>query len=393
MCIGFGFGVGNLVGLDGEDAPVECRTMTITNSGAIPGQRSSRPVARLGEAHACFFRTAPASEGRKALLQITERCDLHCAHCFVSATREGSDLSVELIGDVVIPRLRRGRVTRLTLTGGEPFAHPNLLEVCDLAVHAGLAVGVCTNGTSVTDEQIDHLVSLGNVHVNVSLDGFRPESHGRFRGDPASFGLTTDTVRRLGEAGLLQGILSTPNALTTPDEFRKLAEFASESRADYLLMNPLSAMGRGVRSRQKLGADSTTMRAIEGKAREGAAGNLEIVPIRFPNDSAPLTPCIAGDIIYVFVNGDVAVCPYLVFAARSPRSHYRDTAFLVGNVLEGEIAEQLDNYHFHQRFKVGTNATCVSCQLNSTCGKGCPAAVVAAGGLIGDRDVETCPVP
>jgi len=354
---------------------------------------ASRQVAAPGQSHACFFRTAAVGDGRKALVQITERCDLHCAHCFVSATREGNDLPVEAIRDIVIPRLKRCRVTRVTLTGGEPFVHDGILEICDAVVRAGLSIGVCTNGTSVTDEQIDHLVRLGGVHVNVSLDGFRAESHGRFRGNPASFPVTVRAIRRLADAKLLQGILSTPNALTTPSEFQELAKFAGDSGAVYLLMNPLSAFGRGVMSKAKLAAHATSMRAVEQHARAGATRQLEIVPIRFPNDTAPLTPCIAGDIIYVFVTGDVAVCPYLVFAARSPKSQYRDSSFIVGNVLQGEIAEALDNYRFHDRFKVGANSTCQSCQLNSKCGKGCPAAVIADGGLIGDRDVETCPVP
>ncbi|MGI8817273.1 MAG: hypothetical protein ACR2G2_18865 [Pseudonocardia sp.] len=30
--------------------------------------------------------------------------------------------------------------------------------------------------------------------------------------------------------------------------------------------------------------------------------------------------------------------------------------------------------------------------MNSGCGKGCPAAVVAAGGRVGDVDAEQCPV-
>jgi radical SAM protein with 4Fe4S-binding SPASM domain len=369
--------------IETDPAPME---LTALSEGA-------RRVAGVGQAHACFFRTASAADGRKALLQITERCDLHCAHCFVSATHEGNDMSSSVIRDVVIPRLRRCRVTRLTLTGGEPFVHEGLIEICELAVRAGLDVGVCTNGTSVTDEQIDQLKRLGNIHVNVSLDGFHRESHGRFRGNVTSFDVTVATIRRLAQAGLLQGLLSTPNALTTPDEFRELAAFAGENGADYVLMNPLSALGRGVKSRAKLGVNADEMREVERRAREGAAGRLEIVPIRFPNDSAPLTPCIAGDIVYVFVNGDVAVCPYLVFAARSPRSQYKDSTFIVGNVLEGEIADALDNYNFHKRFTVGTNSTCRSCQLNSKCGKGCPAAVIAEGGLIGDRDVETCPIP
>ena len=358
-----------------------------------PSQPTSRRIGARGHAHACFFRTTAGGDGRKALLQITERCDLHCAHCFVSATQKGSDLSPSTIRDVVIPRLKRSRVTKLTLTGGEPFVHEGILEICDTAVNAGLGVGICTNGTSVTDEQIHHLVQLGNIHINVSLDGFTRDSHGRFRGNPGSFDVTVLTVRRLADAGLLQGILSTPNRLTRPEEFKELARFASDTGADYLLMNPLSPFGRGTMTKTKLAANEDTMRAVEQQAREGAADRLEIVPIRFPNDVAPLTPCIAGDIIYVFVNGDTAICPYLVFAARTPRSQYRDSTFIVGNILDGEIAEALDNYRFHSRFRVGSNSTCLSCQLNLRCGKGCPAVVIANGGLIGDRDVQTCPVP
>ena len=42
---------------------------------------------------------------------------------------------------------------------------------------------------------------------------------------------------------------------------------------------------------------------------------------------------------------------------------------------------------------MGMNATCQSCSSQSQCGKGCPAAVITAGGKIGDLDVEVCPSP
>ena len=45
--------------------------------------------------------------------------------------------------------------------------------------------------------------------MNVSLDGFRAEPHGRFRGDRDSFAVTVATVRKLAGAGLLQGLLCT----------------------------------------------------------------------------------------------------------------------------------------------------------------------------------------
>ena len=95
----------------------------------------------------------------------------------------------------------------------------------------------------------------------------------------------------------------------------------------------------------------------------------------------------------MFADGAAAVCPYLVFAARTPQSRYADTEFLVGNILDGDIAPALEGYDFHRRFTVGDNAKCGACGMNSRCGKGCPAALVSRGRRIGDVDGEQCPVP
>jgi radical SAM protein with 4Fe4S-binding SPASM domain len=324
-------------------------------------------------------------------VQITERCNLHCAHCFVSSTAAGTDMGVHSFAELVLPRLVEARVQRLTLTGGEPFVHPDILEFCAATVGAGLPVGVCTNATQTTDTQIDYLAALGGVHVNVSFDGFRAESHGRFRGDRNSFATTVATTRRLAEAGLLQGLLSTPNALTDPEEFADLCSFAVEVGAQYVLMNPLSAFGRGVKSQGRLAAPGETMRAIR-QVTQRFADQVDTVHIRFPNDDKPLGGCDAGKIIYVFVDGTVGVCPYLVFAARTPQSRYPDTDFLIGNILDEDVTDGLDAYQFHDRFTVGANATCGSCDLAGSCGKGCPAALVSRGQLIGEVDAEQCPV-
>ena len=345
------------------------------------------------QASSCYFRTSVGGDGRKALIQITERCNLHCAHCFVSSGDWGDHLPLAAITDTVLPRLARARVERLTLTGGEPFVHPAIIEICRTIADLGLPVGLCTNATQTTDQQITELQALGNVHVNVSFDGFRPESHGKFRGNTGSFAITRATTEKFAAAGLLQGLLSTPNALTDVEEFAALCEFAVQVGAEYVLMNPLSNFGRGVKSKGRLAADEQKMRAVRAVTERFAERGLDLVHIRFPNDDRPLGGCDAGKLIYVFANGDTAVCPYLVFAARTPESRYADTDFLVGNILDAEVAEALDAYEFGQRFVVGSNGKCWTCGMNDQCGKGCPAAIVADGRYIGAVDREQCPVP
>jgi radical SAM protein with 4Fe4S-binding SPASM domain len=354
---------------------------------------TTRSVADGVQASSCYFRTTTDGRTRKALVQIDERCNLHCAHCFVSATGRGQTMPFERITATLIPRLVRCRVERVTLTGGEPTIHPQFFEIVGAFRDAGLQVGICTNATTLDEGQVGLLKQIGGVHVNVSLDGFRPQSHGRFRGDQQSFHTTIATVKALAAAGLLQGLLCTPNSLAEDQEYRELCEFAVQQGARYVLLNPLSSMGRGVRSRGRLAATEEHMRHIRELTAGFDSAELDVVHIRFPSTGRPLASCEAGNIIYVFTPGEVTVCPYLIFAARTPQSVHDPAEFIVGNIFtDPDIADRLDAYDFQSRHPMGRNLTCGSCGLSGACGKGCPAAVISAGQRIGAVDAEVCPV-
>ena len=95
----------------------------------------------------------------------------------------------------------------------------------------------------------------------------------------------------------------------------------------------------------------------------------------------------------MFTPGEVAVCPYLVFAAKTLQSHHDPAEFIVGNILTDPcIAERLDAYNATEHLEMGANPTCRSCIIADSCGKGCPAAVIAAGERIGAVDAEVCPI-
>lgn len=256
---------------------------------------------RTGNQHTtCYFRTTVASGARKALVQINEDCNEHCAHCFVSATKHGKRMTMADVVGKVIPRLLECRVERVTLTGGEPTLHPDFLPITAAFRDAGMQVGVCTNATLLDDASIAELARLG-VHCNVSLDGFSPDSHGRFRGDRDSFEVTVSTARKLAAAGLLQGLLCTPNNLAENAEYAQLCAFAREQGATYVLLNPLGSMGRGVKSQNKLAKTTLHMQQIFELTEPHNGPDLDVTHIRFPNtDAKPLAGCEAGTIIYVF---------------------------------------------------------------------------------------------
>ncbi len=351
-----------------------------------------KPIIFANQTASCYFRTSVQSPHRKALVQITEWCNLHCAHCFVSAGQYGDTMPLESIRDILVPRLKECRVISITLTGGEPFAHPNIIEIVSLCRDTGMKVGICTNATCISEDQMRALAKL-ETHCNVSLDGFSAESHGRFRGNKASFTTTIATIEALAKHGLLQGLLVTPNNLAEIEEYTKLCEFAIANGATYVLMNPLSSMGRGVKTVNKLVASNEMMRQIVS-ATSQFADKVEMVYIRFPNDKKlPFTGCEAGNIIYVFTPGDLTVCPYLVFAAKTHQSQHKAEEFVVSNIFrDADIAARLDAHKLHKRYRLGGNSTCERCRLNAVCGKGCPAAIISSGKHVEEVDAEMCPV-
>ena len=220
-----------------------------------------RNLVTAEKAHSCFFRSSVEPPYRKALVQITGYCNLRCAHCFLSDATSNL-LTSRDIEDIIIPKLTDCRVVRVTLTGGEPFLHPEAIKIVKLFRDAGMPVTICTNGTCLTLEQMDILADLDEVHINVSLDGFRPTSHGAFRGNEKSFSKTIDTIHQLGKRKLLRGILVTPNNLAEISEYAEICNFAIENDAKYVLMNPLSGFGRGVNSKHDLGAANSSMEEI-----------------------------------------------------------------------------------------------------------------------------------
>jgi radical SAM protein with 4Fe4S-binding SPASM domain len=281
--------------------------------------------------------------------------------------------------------------SRITLTGGEPFAHPQVIEFCEALVQSGMEVGICSNATLISEAQIVQLSQLGHVHINVSLDGFSPETHGRFRGDRGSFEVTRDTTIRLSAAALLQGILCTPNVFTTDADLIELLRFADRVGAKYFLLNPLSPYGRGIASHQSLGSSREQMisihESLEREARTlGTA--VELYATRFPNqEGLPLTACSPSDYVYFFANGNVTYCPYLSFAAAQNSDPRILAAVTIGNYKDGLSGDY--SRPLNPETVLPESDKCPPCNLHEVCGRGCLAARLSSRQSL-DPDPDVC---
>lgn len=299
----------------------------------------------------CFFRSALNPPDLKVMLQITTRCNMHCKHCFLSASKMGVDLSYSDFKSNILHRLVESKVKKITLTGGEPLVHPFILDMIVALDRMGIQSCICTNAALVTEKMLKQLEGI-NVHFNVSLDGILPNSHGFFReiSEPSEFATILQNIQMIGKYDLLNGILTTPNRFIKPEEYIEICDFAIKARAKYLLMNPLSPFGRG-KNVAHLALSAYEMNKIKQllNAYLSNLSNVDsfrLVFIRFPdNEGKENASCPAGLIPYIFTNGDIAICPYMVFAAENPDNDYSRSDFIVGNIFdEGSIAEKVQSY-------------------------------------------------
>lgn len=339
---------------------------------------------------ACYFRTMAEYPNKKCLIQLTEKCNLHCKHCFVDANGYGDEMEYEKIESRILPQLKKNSITKVTLTGGEPFVYDRLADVVRLLSEEGISVCICTNASLITSTFLRRVQGC-QVHFNVSLDGFSASSHGRFRGneEPWMFERMKGNIELLGEKGLLNGILVTPNKYAELSEYVSICNFAEQCGAKYVLMNPLSQFGRGEEG-VSMALASRQMEEIRTVTNKYNSDHMEMVYIRFPNEARkPLGGCAAGNIMYIFTNGNIAYCPYMVFAARNSVSQYDERSFIMGNIFENgfDWESAMKKY----KFPVYYNEVCAEC-INMECKKGCYAAKISKGKNLMEADVELCPL-
>jgi MoaA/NifB/PqqE/SkfB family radical SAM enzyme len=109
----------------------------------------------------------------KALLKVGYTCNNNCVFCHSSAYRGRADLSTAELLRKVDLCAAAGR-TMVVLSGGEPTARQDLLEVASHVARRGLDLGLVSNGRMLSyGTLLDRLVALRLGYLYVSLHGDR----------------------------------------------------------------------------------------------------------------------------------------------------------------------------------------------------------------------------
>ncbi|MDO5612755.1 MAG: pyrroloquinoline quinone biosynthesis protein PqqE [Paracoccus sp. (in: a-proteobacteria)] len=122
------------------------------------------------------------------LAEVTHRCPLACPYCSnpVELTRASAELSADEWGDIFRQAADLG-VLQVHISGGEPGARRDLAQIVTHARDAGLYVNLITSGIGITRARLEELDTAGVDHVQLSLQGIRPDMADRISGHPGSW--------------------------------------------------------------------------------------------------------------------------------------------------------------------------------------------------------------
>jgi len=139
----------------------------------------------------------------------TDRCNLACRFCWQRDRARldyANEVSAERYRELVREAASLG-VRRVTVTGGgEPWMRPDVtLAIVEEAKRAGMHGFMITNGTLLTRERAERLVSAGWDEVTVSLDTPDLALEDSLRGVPGSAALTVKGIRLLEQVKAERG--------------------------------------------------------------------------------------------------------------------------------------------------------------------------------------------
>lgn len=181
-------------------------------------------------------------------LAVTDRCNLRCFYCMpeegIKYLPKKELLTFDEILRIVTITARMG-VSKIRLTGGEPFVRPDLMDLIRaiVKVNGVEELHITTNGL-LTSSHIDELRQLGIRSVNLSLDTLDAQ---RFKSITRrdEFDKTWSTLQQLFEARIPVKINSVVMDGKNIDDIVPLVELTKDQPVSVRFIEEMPFNGEG----------------------------------------------------------------------------------------------------------------------------------------------------
>lgn len=172
-------------------------------------------------------RTAQKRYPYHGTIEITPYCNLKCVHCYVSHCEQ---VERTLSGQEwchIIDEIAAEGCLWLIITGGEPLAHPDFLDIYTYAKNKGIYITLFTNATLITEKIADYLEKWPPLCVETTLYGGTKETYEKVTGVAGSYERCLQGIKLLTDRHVnvrLKAVVMTLNK----DEIHIMENYASK---------------------------------------------------------------------------------------------------------------------------------------------------------------------
>jgi pyrroloquinoline quinone biosynthesis protein E len=304
-------------------------------------------------------------------------CNLACDFCMTSSGPTPARPGLDRAGRArVLAELVQARVLKVYLTGGEPLVLPDVWELLEGLLGAGVFVELTTNGTHLDATTCARLGDLGVSSLQVSLNGADEASNAPRMGE-GTYRTILAGIRRALHAGLpvhVRPTVQAGNVRALPELIRQLAELGVP-QVDLREVTPLGRAAGGFPARRPPPEELEEFERFCGEwEHPHTRVHFESWTLAFAAREQP-AGCTLGDdrpaTVLIDEAGHLAGC---------------SATFYLGwnnSVLEHGLVGAWDRLPALKRFRdpAQLGGACAPCEIRDTCQGGCRA---AAARLTGD---------
>lgn len=301
----------------------------------------------------------------RVFIEVTDRCNLKCAHCYMSASSEISGeqlLTLDELKDIIKKADEMG-VYRMDFTGGELFFRDDISAILQAAADAFMITNIFTNGTMLDQKRVEYLAALGNIRVVfISLDDIIADEHDDFRGVKGSFNRTVEGIRLLKAAGM-RVVVNITISKRNYERLDQIIRFCKDDLDVQYRIAPIVYVGRGT----CFADDDLSLEQI-AQAMKNVLGEGDKLTAGYCDDGdnfyeKNIPGCGVGHkMIYIRSNGEICLCPTL--------SSREDPGFLLGRIGHNDLQRVWEEAEVLNRFR-DTYCKHQECERLAICRGGC----------------------
>lgn len=307
----------------------------------------------------------------KATFELTPFCNFNCVMCYVRLTEAQSKKYGELLSaDEWLKIARQAKeegTLNLTLTGGEPFLHPEFWKIYEELNKMGFLITILSNGSLIDDSVMEKFRIYGMPYaMKLTVYGASDETYYKTCGSKDGFTRISKAIKLLKQANVPLTLTSTIVKENAHD-LNKIYAFARNYNLP--LQHTVSVMKS---SRNENSAIETSRFSFDEFSSELTREALE--KSKFPPLESPFAWCASKNMSFWMTwNGNMQLCSFMNNPCVPYSGSFRDDWM--------KLLQKLD--------EIKTPEECKKCEWSMFCQR-CPGILCAESGNPGCVSDSLC---